>query len=167
MNQQPDKYQQLAEDCAKLLAQNHKKVAFAESATAGFLMACFSCCKHSEVLSGGIVCYDAAIKTSLLGVDQAVIDVYTAESIPVTEGIAKGLSNLINSDYYIGITGLLKPGGSETVDKPVGTMYVTIYEKDDKLTHKYIFSGSPENIRNECLARICMLLIEKITLSVL
>ena len=167
MNLQQEKYQQIVEDCATLLAGRHKRIAFAESATAGYLMAAFACCEHSEVLSGGVVCYDAAIKTNLLGVDQKIIDQYTAESIPVTEGIARGLSTLIDADYHIGITGLLKEGGSESTDKPVGTIYMSILDRGRKLTHKLIFHGSPENIRTECLEKICMLLIQKISLITL
>ena len=155
----------IAEDCTHLLAERHKHIAFAESATAGYLMAAFACTEHSEVLSGGIVCYNAAIKTGLLGVSGETIEQFTAESIPVTEAIATGLSALIPADYHIGVTGLLKPGGSETAEKPVGTIYTCILENEIKLTGKSVFAGSPEEIRDQCLEAICMLLIEKISLA--
>lgn len=163
-NNQTDKIQKIVDDCASLLAKKRKKVAFAESATAGYLMAAFACSAHSEVLSGGIVCYDASVKTALLAVDPKMIDQFTAESIPVTEAIAVGLISLISADYHIGITGLLKPGGSETAEKPVGTIYTSIVEHGEKLTNKTHFPGPPEQIRDQCLETICMLLIEKMTL---
>jgi len=153
------------ENLANLLAKRNKRIAFVESATAGYLMAAFACCEHSEVLSGGIVCYDASIKTDLLGVDPKLIKEFTAESTPVTEAITQGLTNLIPADYYIGITGLLKPGGSESPEKPVGTIYTCIIENTDKLSVKSLCNGTPEEIRDQCLEMTCMLLIEKISLS--
>jgi len=163
-NSQTNKTQKIVEDCSLLLARRHKRIAFAESATAGYLMAAFACSAHSEVLSGGIVCYDASIKTDLLSVDPDLIDQFTAESIPATEAIAAGLAKLMSADYYIGVTGLLKPGGSESPEKPVGTIYTSIFENEGKLTTKNTFSGTPEQIRDQCLETICMLLIEKISL---
>lgn len=162
---QKDQIQKIVDDCSQLLVKRRKRIAFAESATAGYLMAAFACAEHSDVLSGGVVCYDAAIKTNLLSVSPSMIDQFTAESIPVTEAIAAGLANLISADYHIGVTWLLKPGGSETDEKPVGTIYTSILEKGEKLTNKTVFSGTPEQIRDQCLENICMLLIEKMTLS--
>ena len=162
---QNNQIQKIVEDCSALLAKQHKFIAFAESATAGYLMASFACTPHSEVLSGGIVCYDAAIKTSILSVNPTTIEQFTAESIPVTQAIAEGLSKLIKADFHIGITGLLKPGGSENPEKPVGTIYTTIIENQEKLTDKSIYTGSPEAIRDKCLERLCMMLIEKLSLS--
>lgn len=162
---QSNKIQKIVDDCAELLAKHHKQIAFAESATAGYLMAAFACATHSEVLSGGIVCYNASIKTELLAVDPQIINQFTAESIPATEAIAMGLVPLIPADYHIGVTGLLKPGGSETAEKPVGTIYTCIVEDGEKLTNKTSFSGSPEQIRDQCLESICMLLIEKMSLN--
>lgn len=162
----PNSTQKIVEDCSRLLAKRHKRIAFAESATAGYLMAAFACTEDSgSVLAGGIVCYDARIKTDLLGVDQQLIEQYSAESIPVTEAITIGVSKLIPSDCQIGVTGLLKPGGSEREDKPVGTIYTCILENGEKLTNKAAFSGTPEQIRDQCLEQICMLLIEKLSLS--
>jgi nicotinamide mononucleotide (NMN) deamidase PncC len=45
----------------------------------------------------------------------------------VTEAIARGLTTLIPADIHIGITGLPCPGGSETAEKPIGTMSSTDY----------------------------------------
>ncbi|GAB3361226.1 hypothetical protein GCM10027566_27520 [Arachidicoccus ginsenosidivorans] len=155
----------IVESLADLLAQRNKRIAFAESATAGYLMSAFACCVHYEVLSGGIVCYDASIKTNLLGVDPKMIDANSAESTPVTEAITQGLRVLIPADYYIGITGLLKPGGSESPAKPVGTIYTCIIENTDKLSVKNLFEGTAEQIRDQCLEKTCMLLIEKLSMS--
>ncbi len=44
------------------------------------------------------------------------------------EMIKKG-KELLHADLYIACTGLLKKGGSETQEKPVGTFFYSIYIK--------------------------------------
>ena len=36
---------------------------------------------------------------------------------------------MFTSDIYVGCTGLLKPGGSETSEKPEGTFFIQFYTK--------------------------------------
>ncbi len=55
-------------DCSKLMAEKKLTIAFAESATAGWLCSEFALTEESgQVLKGGITCYDASLKVSLLG----------------------------------------------------------------------------------------------------
>jgi len=109
----------------KMLIAKKLSLAFAESATAGRLTADFSLIDHAgDFLKGGIACYDAGLKESLLNVDPSMIEKFTPESMEVTKAITQGLSALIPADIHIGITGLTCPGGSETPEKPVGTMFV-------------------------------------------
>lgn len=109
----------------KKLKDKNLTIAFAESATAGRLCADLSLVENAgNFLKGGIICYDACIKESLLNVNHEIIKRYTPESMEVTKAIAIGLSKLIPADIHIGVTGLTCPGGSETKDKPVGTMFI-------------------------------------------
>jgi len=113
------------ENTAQLLIGNHLSLAFAESATAGRACAEFSlACNAGKFLKGGFVCYDATLKSSLLDVPNDLIEKYTPESMEVTKAIASGLRKIIDADIHIGITGLPCPGGSETDEKPVGTMFI-------------------------------------------
>jgi nicotinamide-nucleotide amidase len=55
--------------CSKLMAAQGLTIAFAESATAGWLCSEFALTEESgKVLKGGIACYDADLKVKLLGV---------------------------------------------------------------------------------------------------
>jgi nicotinamide-nucleotide amidase len=120
----------------KMLIGKKLSLAFAESATAGRLTADFSLIDHAgDFLKGGIACYDASLKEALLHVDHALIEKFTPESMEVTKAIAEGLKVLIPADIHIGITGLTCPGGSETAEKPVGTMFVYAHSGG-----KHIFS---------------------------
>ena len=59
--------------CRKALAKNNLLIAFAESILAERLAAKFSLTPESvQVLFGGLVCYDAEIKTSIQGVPQSL-----------------------------------------------------------------------------------------------
>lgn len=135
--------------CAQLLREQQVTIAFAESATAGRIMSEFALAPDSgSFLKGGLVCYDACIKEDVLGVPAGLIDTYTPESAEVTEAIAQGLSRIIPADIHIGITGLTTPGGSETPEKPVGTMFVQGIVKGTTpvFADRRTFSGTPEEI---------------------
>ncbi|QEC74370.1 hypothetical protein FSB73_20110 [Arachidicoccus ginsenosidivorans] len=44
-------------------------------------------------------------------------------------------------------------------------MYTCIIENTDKLSVKNLFEGTAEQIRDQCLEKTCMLLIEKLSMS--
>lgn len=88
--------------CGELLAERGMRIAFAESATAGRMAMEFSLCKESgKFFIGGMVCYDACIKESLLNVPAGLLAAYTPESAEVTYAIAVGLVPLIKADIHI------------------------------------------------------------------
>src|SRR5436305_10639577 len=98
--------------CSKLMAEQGLTVAFAESATAGWLCSEFALTEESgKVLKGGIACYDADLKVALLKVPQELIDRHTPESMEVTREMAYRLKDLIPSHIQVTVTGLTTPGG--------------------------------------------------------
>jgi nicotinamide-nucleotide amidase len=60
--------------------------------------------------------------------------------------MARRLPGIIIADIYVAVTGLTTPGGSETPEKPVGTMFVHVYIQDQPLKFRKIFQGSCESI---------------------
>ncbi|HCN17039.1 MULTISPECIES: CinA family protein [Psychrobacter] len=114
----------MPDSCAKLLADNELTVVFIESATAGYLSHRFSVSPYSgDVLMGGLVCYDVSLKKSVLNVSRQLIDEYTAESLEVTHELVNKSKKMFDADLHVACTGLLKLGGSETSEKPVGTFF--------------------------------------------
>lgn len=150
------------EECGRLLAEKGLTVAFAESATAGRQAMEFSLCKDAgKFLKGGIVCYDACLKEELLHVSKELIDACTPESAEVTYAIAIGLQQHIGADIHIGITGLTSPGGSETPEKPVGTMFICGIMGEFKIFEdREVFNGSPGEIILGSVARTAKLLLK-------
>lgn len=152
--------EQKISECSKLMARQGLTVAFAESATAGWLCSEFALTEESgKVLKGGIACYDANLKISLLGVPQELIDRFTPESIDVTREMAYGLKKLIPSDIQVTVTGLTTPGGSETPEKPVGTMFVVALIKGKEVNFRKVFTGSCEDIIRQTIRATAELLI--------
>ncbi|WP_183566061.1 CinA family protein [Mucilaginibacter sp. SP1R1] len=146
--------------CSKLIAQRGLTIAFAESATAGWLCSEFALTEESgKVLKGGIACYDASLKVSLLGVPQELIDKYTPESMEVTREMAYRLKTIIDSDIQVTVTGLTTPGGSETPEKPVGTMFVFALICGREASFRQVFSGSCEEVIHQTIEATAELLI--------
>ncbi|AOM78870.1 CinA family protein [Pedobacter steynii] len=134
--------------CGNLLIEQQLSIAFAESATAGRISAEFALIPNAgKFLKGSIVCYDADLKCSLLNVPREQLKVFTPESEIVTCLITAGLQRLIPADIHIGCTGLIAPGGSETTEKPVGTMFLYGIKTNELMfSERVLFQGSPEKI---------------------
>lgn len=151
----------LLADCAIILIDKDVNISFAESATAGNVMKDFSLQESAgQFLKGGLVCYDAGVKEEFLNVSRELVEKYTPESAEVTEAAAKGLRDFIESDIHVAVTGLTAPGGSETKDKPVGTVFTHILFKNKSIPDRVVFTGSPEEIMQQTSYRIARLLIE-------
>lgn len=152
--------EQKIELCSNIMAAKGMTIAFAESATAGWLCSEFALAEKSgKVLKGGITCYDASLKESLLGVPHETIKRFTPESQEVTDELARRLPQLIPADIHVAITGLTTPGGSETPDKPVGTMFIAAMISDRLHRHRKVFSGDCERIIAQTIKAVADLLI--------
>jgi nicotinamide-nucleotide amidase len=152
---------QLVLDCGHLLMEKKLTVAFAESATAGRAASEFSMVPDSgKFLIGGLVCYDACVKQEILGVPEEMIKKFTPESEQVTEEMAKRLPRLIRSDIQVAITGLTTPGGSETPEKPVGSMFIHLFIKGKSVRKRRNFSGDPEQVVLQTVDTVAELILD-------
>lgn len=154
---------QIIKDCSSALAAKGLTVAFVESASAGRLSAEFSLCQESgKVLKGGLVCYDASLKTGILRVPKKMIERFTPESAEVTQELAERLQRFIPADIHIAITGLTTPGGSESPEKPVGTIFIHAFLKGKSVAVREVFSGSPEEVVLQSIDRVARLILDEI-----
>jgi nicotinamide-nucleotide amidase len=149
-------------ECGKLIASKGYKIAFAESATAGAMAAQFALAPDSgKILLGGVVCYDASVKEDLFAISKETIEKYTAESAEVTKELAEGLSKYFDCDISVAVTGLIAPGGSETPEKPVGTMFIHILLPEGRYcAHREVFDGTPEQILEKAINKTGILLTD-------
>ncbi len=153
----------ILKECSELLKKENLTVIFAESATAGRLCFEFSQTENaSAFLKGSLVSYNADVKQDNLHVQRKLIDKYTPESAEVTEAMTDGLKLLFPADIYVSITGLISPGGSETEEKPVGTMFIHGKFRDRVFTDRTTFDGGPEEIVMQTIDRVAFLIINAI-----
>lgn len=140
--------------CTPLIAEKKMKIAFIESATAGWLTSEFSLVPESgKILLGGLVCYDASVKQDLFDIPKEVIEKYTAESAEITKMLAERLTKFFKCDIAVAITGLTAPGGSETPEKPVGTMFIHITIQGKNHPYRENFTGPPEDIISQTIEK--------------
>lgn len=146
--------------CSRAITAANLDIAFIESATAGRMCFEFSLTPNSgDILKGGISCYEVFIKEKILQVPHKLIKEYTPESAEVTRSLAEHSAKLFKSDITVAVTGLATPGGSETSEKPVGTMFIHIIFPNRFVAHAEVFRGSPEEIILQCIDKAAELII--------
>jgi nicotinamide-nucleotide amidase len=99
-------------------------IGVAESCTGGLLGARLTATAgSSDVVLGGVIAYQNAIKTSLLGVEDALLREHGAVSEPVVRAMAVGARVSTGARVGLAITGIAGPGGGSE-EKPVGTVWI-------------------------------------------
>ena len=112
----------LPELVMRRLQQKGWTLALAESCTGGLLAARLTDLPGvSAVLRGGVVAYSNESKTTLLGVDPALLAAHGAVSEPVAAAMANGARERFGADVAVATTGIAGPDGG-TAQKPVGTV---------------------------------------------
>ncbi|HEY0055031.1 MAG TPA: CinA family protein [Pedobacter sp.] len=150
--------------CCHTILSKDLTIAFVESASTGRLIYDFTSVPDcGQIVKGSIVCYDRSVKETLLKVPSQVIDKYSAESPEVTQLLAEGLLELIPADIIVAVTGLASPGGSETEDKPVGTMYIHGIIQGRAWKSSLLFEGSPDEIIAQTIEAIAAMLLDELT----
>lgn len=115
--------------CCELLKARGMTFAAAESCTGGLLAKRITDISGaSHVFLGGVTVYSNESKTSLLGIDPALIESRGAISRDVAAAMAKGVREKLGTDLGLGITGLAGPETDGRRD--VGSVFVALDTKD-------------------------------------
>lgn len=123
-----------AQKLIDVASEKNITLATAESCTGGLIGAAItSISGSSKPFKGGIIAYDNAVKTKLLGVSPSVLGKYGAVSQKTAERMAAGAVERLGVDVAISVTGIAGPGGGSE-DKPVGTVWMGLaFKADDKI----------------------------------
>jgi len=117
----------------------------AESATGGMVASRITSVPGaSRVYHGSLVAYTSRLKTSMLGVDAALIDEHGVVSEPVASAMAEGARSLLGVDVAIGVTG---SAGPDPLEQPMGTMAIAVATPEATLSRSLRFPGDRERIR--------------------
>lgn len=122
----------------------------AESCTAGLIGEMIvSVSGASRFFEGGWIVYSNALKSSQLGVPEALIAAHGAVSEPVAAAMAIGAATRAGTDLALSVTGIAGPtGGSEL--KPVGTVFVGLCDRRRGSTEvrRFRFPGDRGDVRD-------------------
>lgn len=137
----------LQETVGSLLRQQGVTLALAESCTGGMIaQQITSCAGSSGYFLEGAVTYGNAAKSRRLGVAAQLIDEKGAVSGEVAEAMARGIRASAGSDLGLAVTGIAGPDGG-TVEKPVGTVYISLATADGCRTERFLFGRGRADIR--------------------
>ncbi|MEO7457549.1 MAG: competence/damage-inducible protein A [Gemmatimonadaceae bacterium] len=126
----------------------HVTVGVAESCTGGMLGARLTAVPgSSDVVVGGVIAYDDAIKTSLLDVPTAMIAEHGAVSEPVARAMATGARARLGVHAALSITGIAGPAGG-TEAKPVGLVWIALDLQGEVEARRYMMVGDRGEIRH-------------------
>lgn len=142
----------------RLLSEKKKTLATAESCTGGYIAHLLTANpKSSNYFTGSVVCYDKRIKSEVLGVHKQLIDAEGTVNEAVAVQLARGVLTALGSDYAIGITGLMGPDAGDE-DKPVGTTWIAVGNKNTIVAKEFLFRFSRrKNIQNAATQALNML----------
>ena len=131
-----------AEQLLDKLREQGMTLATAESCTGGLIAGLLTEIPGaSEVLCSGFVTYSNAAKTSMLGVDEDLIERHGAVSEEVARAMAGGALKSSTADIAVAVTGIAGPAGG-TKEKPVGLVHLCAARKDGIVSHQEQRYGS-------------------------
>ncbi|MBB6271396.1 nicotinamide-nucleotide amidase [Pedobacter cryoconitis] len=131
----------------------------AESCTGGYIAQLIT--QHagcSSVFAGGAVAYSYELKESVLGVKAETLAKYGAVSEQTVKEMASGAIINFKTDYSVAVSGIAGPDGG-TVDKPVGTVWIAVANKNGVVAKLFNFgSKRAQNIERSAIAALTMIL---------
>lgn len=138
----------LPEVLGKQLKEAGKTLVFAESCTGGLCSKLMTDLPgSSRYFLGGWVTYSNEAKVRDLGVSEELLVQHGAVSEPVAAAMATRAARKSGADIAVAITGIAGPEGG-TEQKPVGTVYISVWIMGKCQTLRYRFSPvSRDNIR--------------------
>ena len=148
----------LEEAIGILLREKGMTISTAESCTGGNIARMITSVPgSSQYFRGSIVAYDNSVKISELSVTDEMLLAHGAVSEQVAQQMAMAIRQKFNTDLGVSVTGIAGPGGG-TDDKPVGTVWIAVSNRNRTIARRYVFAGHRDaNIRRSSLAALGLL----------
>ncbi|WP_458110959.1 CinA family protein [Arthrobacter sp. R1-13] len=126
-------------------------VATGESLTAGMIAAVLADTPGaSAMLQGGIVAYQNAVKSAVLGVSAELLAEVGSVDGRVAEAMAAGARTLCGADIGVSSTGVAGPDPHD--GKAVGRVFIGIATAAGSFASSYDFEGNRAEIRGQACA---------------
>lgn len=121
----------------EILKERNETLSTAESCTGGLIAhKITSIAGSSEYYKGSFITYSNEMKMQELGVKKTTLERYGAVSEATVIEMTDGLLKKTKTTYGIAVSGVAGPGGG-TPEKPVGTVWIAVSDKDSFITRKY------------------------------
>jgi len=142
----------------ELLLKNSASLATAESCTGGYIAHMITSVPgSSRYYKGSIIAYANEVKENELGVEHQTLMKYGAVSEEVVKEMAAGIRKKFSTDYAIATSGIAGPDGG-TLEKPVGTTWISIATPEKTVAYRFLFGEERErNIRKTALQALNLL----------
>ena len=135
------------EAIAELLRAGSKTLSLAESCTGGLIAKRITdVAGSSRYFSEGVVTYSNGAKMRLLSVPADLLECHGAVSPECAAAMATGIRHASGSDIGIAVTGIAGPDGG-SMDKPVGTVFIALADREGCRTKHFQFHGNRNEIR--------------------
>lgn len=132
------------------LVRRGQTICCAESLTGGAVADALTAAPGaSESFVGGVVSYATEVKTGLLRVPQDVVAEHGVVSAPCAAAMARGVRELLGTDWAVSTTGVAGPDSQE--GKPVGRVYVGVDGPAGTTTHELDLDGERAQVREEAV----------------
>ncbi len=129
----------LQEALGRLLKSRNKTMATAESCTGGYIAHLITSIPGSSAyFKGSIVSYANEIKENILNVSAETLVTAGAVSEETVIEMMNGALQNLNTDYVLATSGIMGPDGGSP-EKPVGTVWIAVGNKEKVRTHAFHF----------------------------
>jgi nicotinamide-nucleotide amidase len=136
----------LEEIVGRLLVEKSQTLTLAESCTGGYISHRVTRVAGSSVYYyGGAVTYSNEAKMRFLGVRAETLENHGAVSRETALEMSAGIKARTGASVGLSVTGIAGPGGG-TMDKPVGTVWVSIAQSDRHNARLFNLGGGRERI---------------------
>jgi PncC family amidohydrolase len=139
--------QALLERVSEHLRASGRTVCTAESCTGGLVGAWLTeVAGSSDYFRGGVIAYSNEAKVALLGVSPGTLAAHGAVSAQTVREMAAGALRAFGCDLSVAVSGVAGPGGG-TPEKPVGTVFVCLYNGVSFRVEACRFEGTRAAVR--------------------
>jgi len=130
-----------------MLKEQGLTISLAESCTGGLIGNLMTNVPgSSQYFAGGVVAYSNQAKQDLLGVSPETITQCGAVSDRTVCEMALGARERFRTDLSIAVSGIAGPEGGSR-EKPVGTVYIGIADRNTAFSRRYRFWGDREHVK--------------------
>jgi len=120
----------------RILKEKNLSLSTAESCTGGYLAHLITSVPGSSAyFMGSVVSYANEVKMNQLGVQESTLREHGAVSEQTVQEMVAGAIRLLGTDVAIATSGIAGPDGG-TLEKPVGTVWLAVGNKEQTVTRK-------------------------------